>query len=547
MQILIRSRSTVRQARRSNESPAQGMHLLAAFAVALAPILTLAVVGFARAGRLGSLVFVMLAAATLLSLAIAHVAVRRLLTDPLGMFTRSILSIEHGDLPTRSGVPHDTGEFGRLAAAFDRMVDVLRERSEEAARAHRALQWRADRLEGLHRIDMATQASASVAPIARTALTEVKRFASCDEAVVEEWDEATGNMRVIGANPDGRSGTSPVSSTTALGGIESLRGGKPIVVHDVERLPHSSPSARAVRSKEVRSYMVIPLRCSDEVIGALTLAATQSHAFSPDDIAVAQEVADHLAAAMARTRIRDDAAVKSEELARTVQTLRSADDERKELLTRLVRAQEEERRRIASDVHDDPLQVMTAANLRLQMLRRMIVDPEPAQMLTQLEHNVHQAIVRLRNLLFQLRPPTLDRQGLAPAIRLCLEQLTSELTVEHNLENRLGEEPSLEIRIVIYRIAQEAITNVRKHAMAEHISVLLAYEADGYLVRVRDDGRGFDPSAAEHARPGHQGIFAMRERTEIAGGRISIDSAPGAGTTVEFWLPGEPARPAVAS
>lgn len=525
--------------------PAPGTRLLAAFSSALAPVLALAVSAFATSNRLGLAAVGALTAAIVLGLIIARTALHRLFVDPLRMLTASVRAIDHGELPARCGLPHDSAEFGTLAEAFDRMVEILRERSLEAARDHRALRRHADRLDCLRRIGVTSHTSATIKPVATKALDELQRLVSYNQAVIEEWDAAPGQMRMVAMHP--AFGVASVSPTTAGGGIEALREGEPIVVNDVDRLPHASAYARAVRDKGVGAYMVVPLRGTNDIVGVLTVTAEHAHAFSPDDVALVQEIADQVAGAIVQARIRDEAAVKSEELARTVQILRSADDGRKELLTRLVGAQEEERRRIASDVHDDPLQVMTAANLRLQMLRRMIVDPEPAQMLAQLEANVRQAIARLRNLLFQLRPPALDRQGLAPAIRLCLEQLASELTVEHSLENRLGAEPAPEIRTVLYRIAQEAITNVRKHAMAEHISVLLAYENNGYLVRVRDDGRGFDPGDDERARPGHLGIFTMRERAEIAGGRISIESAPGNGTTVEFWLPGDQADPAVAS
>ena len=92
----------------------------------------------------------------------------------------------------------------------------------------------------------------------------------------------------------------------------------------------------------------------------------------------------------------------------------------------------------------------------------------------------------------------------------------------------------------MYRLAQEALTNVRKHAQARHTRILLAGEGEGVLVRVEDDGVGFDPAQAPGRSPGHVGLISLRERAELAGGWFDLASAPGEGTTVSFWIPDSP-------
>lgn len=225
-----------------------------------------------------------------------------------------------------------------------------------------------------------------------------------------------------------------------------------------------------------------------------------------------------------------------EELERRLERLRKLERTRRLLLAHLVRAREEEAARIAGDIHDDPLQKLAALSLRLGMLREALEDRGLAQQLAAVERTVGQAIASLRTLLFELRPVALDREGLAAAVRELLERIGEEAGFTSEVQVVGDGEPESENRIVCYRIIQEAITNVRKHARASRVSVRIEQLRDGTRVQIRDDGVGFDPGRV-HQAPGHLGLPAMRERAELAGGWLRVDSARGAGTAVEFWIP----------
>jgi PAS domain S-box-containing protein len=220
-------------------------------------------------------------------------------------------------------------------------------------------------------------------------------------------------------------------------------------------------------------------------------------------------------------------------LRRSRDLLRRTMEDRRQLLLRLEDAQEEERRRIASDIHDDPIQVMSAADIRAQVLARQIEDPELRQEAEDLRDVIRSSVERLRHLLFELRPPALTSEGLVPALRAYVGD-------EHpvpEIEDALPFEPPSELRAILFRIAQEAIANARKHASSTRIHVSIAALDDCVRLVITDNGLGFDVGVIESPEPGHIGLPTMIERAQLAGGGCEVQSEPGRGTTVSAWLP----------
>ena len=226
-----------------------------------------------------------------------------------------------------------------------------------------------------------------------------------------------------------------------------------------------------------------------------------------------------------------------EEVRQRLESARQTPDTRRRLLADIVHAQEEERRRLAGDIHDDAVQAMTAVLLRIGLLGSRLDKPDQVSLVEELEETIRDTIGRLRRLIAGLSPPELDRAGLAPAVRSSLEQLKLEFQIDYSLENRLVQEPGPEARTIAYRIVQEALANTRKHANASRVEVVLETQEHGLCTTVTDDGVGFDVEATlAVVRPGHLGLKAMRERAELAEGWLTIESGPGA-TVVKFWLP----------
>ena len=227
-----------------------------------------------------------------------------------------------------------------------------------------------------------------------------------------------------------------------------------------------------------------------------------------------------------------------EKLRRSLDMLRRTIQQRRDLAQKVETAQEEERRLIAADIHDDPIQVMSAVDLRLAMLAER---PETitTAALGELRSIVGDSIERLRSLVFELHPAALDREGLVAAIDQYLSYAAKDAGWSYEIVDELKHEPAPQLRVSLYRIVQEAVANARKHAGASRVSVRVATAGDGVTVTVTDDGSGFDTGRVEPPEPGHLGLATMIERAELIGGWCRLSSSAAAGTTVECWLPSE--------
>jgi two-component system sensor histidine kinase UhpB len=246
---------------------------------------------------------------------------------------------------------------------------------------------------------------------------------------------------------------------------------------------------------------------------------------------------EHLDRRILRGLMQDvtDRALAEQARLETLQRLTKAAADRRRLLAKLVSAQETERARIAQDIHDDPIQVMTAVRLRLETLSDRCEDPEITEAVRGLADAVGGSIERLRRLMFELMPTALDQDGLTAALRIVCEQIRAHAGIEYALEDRLDAEPPAELRAVLFRAAREALVNARKHSGARVIEIEIARRDGGFGVRIRDDGRGFVVAQAND--PMHMGLLSMREQMESAGGSLQIVGTPGEGTVVDLYLP----------
>jgi signal transduction histidine kinase len=228
-------------------------------------------------------------------------------------------------------------------------------------------------------------------------------------------------------------------------------------------------------------------------------------------------------------------------------------DERRRLLGRVLQAAEDERTRIAHDLHDGPVQQLAVLNYDVYRARKRInellgrvsgdalmQDLQGADaVLEGVEKGLGEETRVIRHLMSALRPPVLDNRGFAEALTEHAQRFEQEHGVAVDIELGLDDRLSPELETILYRIMQESLNNVAKHAKATKVTVTVDELDEGMVrLRVRDDGVGFDASnSAQLLREGHFGLAGMRERASLVGGILEVGSIPGHGTTVEVRLP----------
>ncbi len=219
--------------------------------------------------------------------------------------------------------------------------------------------------------------------------------------------------------------------------------------------------------------------------------------------------------------------------------LQSAFERLQALTRRLEAAKEEERKAIARELHDEMGQLLTAAKINIQLLQKLGPDGTAPRRLADTVGLLDRMIKLVRALSFELRPPLMDELGLIAALRghLAAQADRTGLAVTFS-DDGLPERLPAELEIAAFRIVQEAMTNVVRHAGATRVAVRLRAEDRRLWIEVEDDGQGFDPDAAAAATGGeHFGITGMRERAEALGGRVTLSSARGRGTAIRAELP----------
>jgi signal transduction histidine kinase len=295
----------------------------------------------------------------------------------------------------------------------------------------------------------------------------------------------------------------------SIGGLALTRR-EPVTCH-ASRDRHRFPGSGHLFEAGVESTLAVAIEGPEHAFGVLGAHSRGRREFTRDDELFVQTVANVVGAAILRDRA---------ELA-------------------LVEAEEAERRRIAEAVHDDTLQVMIAVALRLETLERQTADPEGKARIHELVTDTRGAATRLRSLAFDLFPEDLAA-GLEVVLGRLLDDASQLCGFAVAMDVDLPHPPPKAASRTIYRNAQEAIVNIRKHARAATVRLDLWRDGDGTSVRIADDGVGISPRAAAVGVRGHLGIKGLRDRTVRCGGRVYIGPRPEGGTIVEFWVPDTP-------
>jgi signal transduction histidine kinase len=338
--------------------------------------------------------------------------------------------------------------------------------------------------------------------------------------------EATGTLRALG-----RQGAVLLADETLVRHL--IQVGAPVAM---EALPVVELSHPAI-------HLWVPLILAGELQGVLLLGAKRTDEFfSPQDRRLLGMLAGQAALAAQNVRLVAELQARMDELARDRHELQAA-------YRHLARSREDERRRVAAELHDDVIQPLAALNMEIARYAKA-AGGEVGQGLRDLGRRVAGIVKVIRRVCAGLRPPVLD-WGLVPTLRSHLRAFREETGLEVELVYDEVPKLSEEEEVLLFRLVQEALNNVRRHAQASTVHVCLAVTSAGLELSVTDDGIGFRTSGAGDGGPArsqadpaapagleeHFGLRFMREYVEALGGQLRVDSRPGQGTTVTAWVP----------
>jgi PAS domain S-box-containing protein len=276
--------------------------------------------------------------------------------------------------------------------------------------------------------------------------------------------------------------------------------------------------------KTIRGWMGVPLMVRSEVIGYLTLESRQVGTYDRVEAELAQAFANQAAVAIQNAQLFEQGRVGQARL--------------QSLSRRLVEVQESERRHVARELHDEAGQALTSLMVGLRLLERDVDCPDSVlSRVGELKHMTNEVLENLHRLAMDLRPASLDHLGLVAALRQYIEAFDRQhhLTVEFEAVGLDDQRLSPAVETNLYRIVQEALTNVIRHAQATHVGVLLKRRRDQIVTIVEDNGVGFEPK--EVVQSARLGLLGMRERAEMLGGTLTVESAAGTGTTIFVEAP----------
>ncbi|HEX4609897.1 MAG TPA: PAS domain-containing protein [Urbifossiella sp.] len=329
--------------------------------------------------------------------------------------------------------------------------------------------------------------------------------------------------------------------------LASLLAGRPVVQPAATADPKLTAAEKAAHAViQLAAFVYVPLVKDGRLLAVLFVHQSTPRDWAAEEVALIEETAERTWAALGRAKAAAGLRQDRDELEQRVRDrtaeLITAQEARRELLGRLVTAQEEERRRIARELHDSLGQYLTAIGLGLKTLQNDLAAGRPARdelirladLTTETGRNVHR-------LALELRPTALDDLGLQATLQQYVEAWSARTGIVAEFSGRglVGERFPWQVSTAVYRVAQESLTNVLRHARATRVSVLLDRLPDQLLAVIEDNGVGFD-SAGVLGPPradGGLGLLGMRERIALVAGTLHTESTPGAGTTVFVRIP----------
>jgi len=445
------------------------------------------------------------------------------LTRPVQALTEATRRVGEGDLSPRL-TPWAADEIGYLQESFNTMVERLARARQEMAAVNESLLRRNRELSTLYRVSQALSGPLEL----EAALQDVLRQTVTATGAQGGW------VCLIAANNSDcwtcatfwRDGTSrfPRDYCPHCAACERVRANPhPVVLTPSSCGCPACPLFKEEGPNNQMYHIAIPLRLKGETVGMFNVVCLDE--VCQEDLGLLEAIGQQVSVGIENARLWEE--------------LRRKEAVRRELLRKALTAQEEERRRIARELHDEAGQALAALLVGLRLMENASSLEEARLQVAHMRELVNQTLDEIRALAWELRPSVLDDLGLVPALTRYIQSCRSRFGMEIDLEVVGLDQVRLpwEVETALYRIAQEALTNAARHADARHVSVVLEKRGSKVLLIVEDDGRGFDLAQVRTQKRDHLGLYGMEERASLVGGCLTVESAPGSGTTVVVEVP----------
>jgi len=381
----------------------------------------------------------------------------------------------------------------------------------------------ARRLQHMHTIDRSILSAHSPTDIAGAVLNQLQHLIGYEYACITLFNTDHDTAKILAAYANHEVQTQldrgiPLSLFRAIPAFQDKNGQ---LVRDLCAEPSICDPGIMDGQSPLRSFIGVPLICQGRTIGTLALGSTVAHMFKREDLEITHEVANQVAIAFQQSQLFAD-----------VQEART----RLRLLSqRLVAVQESERRHIARELHDEIGQTLTGLHLLLEMADRVPGDYQ--RNLDNARLLINDLMARVREMSLDLRPAMLDDLGLLPTLRWHFKRYTTQTSIQVLFKHSgLDRRFTPEIETAIYRLVQEALTNVARYARVNALTVRLWADQQTLGVQIEDQGVGFDYETVLSSNTS-SGLAGMQERILLLGGQFSVRSAPGAGTRLIVNVP----------
>jgi signal transduction histidine kinase len=448
-----------------------------------------------------------------------------LLTRPILDMTFVARRVKNGDLSVRAPV-WANDEIGELGRAFNDMISSLSASRQELERFNQQLNHRNLELAVLYTLaDMANQPY-SMRQVSEHSLEHILENTGADAGLIlicsDHQPRITASQQLPESFLEQTLDCLPNFTFPPEQGLEL---GAPLVIDDVHNT-NETPTALILASRKLdyRTLVLAPIVAKNTMLGILVIAYANSAPLTQQHRQLLCGICNQLGMTIQNSQLWEQ--------------LKHKEQLRAQLLNKVVSAQEEERQRISRELHDETGQALTSLLVQLKILER---SGNLTEVRTQVEH-IRQVVARtlqeVRRLAADLRPSALDDLGLIPALEGYIYNYASKTGIHVDFEAHGVEDIRLlyDVEIVLYRVIQESLTNIARHASATEATVTIRREQDRIDLSIRDNGCGFDTANVFNGGDRGLGILGMQERIQLLGGRFECDSAPGAGTRIHVEL-----------